>query len=1049
MEEETTYEPIGSRFPTRLFIFFILFLLLVGFLVLWFSRTGIADNFVRAELDNLGVEASYEIEDIGFNKQVIRNLVIGNPARPDLTAELVEVGNSFDLEGAGINWVRAKGVRLYGRLADGKISFGELDKFTDPEDDSPLSLPAISAIIEDTQIRIDSKYGIIGFSINGEGNLHHSFKGELAAISRRLDFGDCVLADPTYFGTISIAKKRPSLKGPLRLPAIECKNQQLNAEDMAAQIAVTLGEDFASWSGDIGLIGGPLKYTAYSAQEIKSSLRFSGDMKQISGDIDLTSSGLSSPYGGANIGRMSGPFEFGYGSEVVTARFEGKPSLSSARLSDRLLQQVSQVARSAGSTPFEPLAVKLALAAKNAGRSFDLSSALRFQTGASGTSLSIDTLTANARSGALLSLSDPMLIAFTGSNIRMLADGNIRMQGGGFPTAKLVLNDGSLSRGFSGRLEMAEYRAGTARLKVPRLNFVPARGGGTNIDGQILLTGPLPDGQITGLQVPVNATLGRKGSFTLFRQCVDLRFASLRMASFTAGPTQTRLCPQGSAGIVSSNGGGLNVAANAPTLNLSGALGRTPLSISSGALRFSMARGLNARDVIVKLGAGDSQSHINMALLTAAFGSNITGTISGANGKIVNVPLLMEEVNGDWRYVNGVFLADAAMRVRDEQQVERFRPLVSKDVELKFANGEITATGNLLEPTTETAVATVDIVHRLSNSSGRALLDVDGLTFGKKLQPEQLTPLTLGVIANVDGTITGNGIINWDSSDDGIKSGGIFRTDSMNLAAAFGPVTGLSGEIEFSDLLSLETKPGQLVRIAEVNPGVAVFNGSLSYRLLPDYKMEITGGKWPFAGGMLFLEPTILDLGEDASRRLEFTVKGIDAAQFLSQFEFENLAATGVFDGKLPMVFDQDGGRIVGGYLVARAGGGSLAYVGELTYEDMGTFANFAFNALKSLKYRNLTIGMDGDIAGEIITEVKFSGLQQGDGASNNFITKQLARIPLEFNVRIQAPFMQLMSSAKSYYEPEILVGQNLPALLRAQEARTLEAAKEIKEVSD
>ena len=85
----------------------------------------------------------------------------------------------------------------------------------------------------------------------------------------------------------------------------------------------------------------------------------------------------------------------------------------------------------------------------------------------------------------------------------------------------------------------------------------------------------------------------------------------------------------------------------------------------------------------------------------------------------------------------------------------------------------------------------------------------------------------------------------------------------------------------------------------------------------------------------------------------------------------------------------------------------------------------------------------------EIITEVKFAGLQQGDTASKNFITKQLAKIPIEFNVRIQAPFMQLMSSAKAYYEPEILVGQNLPALLRATEARAQEAVKEIKQVDE
>jgi len=409
----------------------------------------------------------------------------------------------------------------------------------------------------------------------------------------------------------------------------------------------------------------------------------------------------------------------------------------------------------------------------------------------------------------------------------------------------------------------------------------------------------------------------------------------------------------------------------------------------------------------------------------------------------------MEEVEGDWRFENRAFFADASLKVRDEQQVARFRPLISNDVQLQFANSRLGASGLLREPTTSRAIASVDIEHFLSNSTGQALLRVDDLRFDKTLQPEMLTSLTLGVIANVDGVVTGTGQIDWDLSGDGVQSTGTFRTNSMNLAAAFGPVTGLSGEIVFSELLAMETGPGQIVRMAEVNPGVAVFNGLLRYRLLPDYKMQIEGGEWPFAGGMLTLEPTVLELGEDASRRPEFVVNGVDAAQFLTQFDFENLAATGTFDGKLPMVFDQDGGRIVGGYLVARKGGGSLAYVGELTYEDMGTFANFAFNALKSLKYENLTIGMDGDIAGEIITEVKFSGLQQGEETTQNFITRQFAKIPLEFNVRIQAPFMQLMSSVKSYYEPELLVGQNLPALLRAKEARATEAMKEIREVSD
>ncbi len=899
--------------------------------------------------------------------------------------------------------------------------------------------------LTDAKLRIDSDYGAIGLSLSGQGELHGGFAGEIAAISDNLNAGGCVLEKPTFFGQVAIRAKQPHLQGALRMPSVQCQDLDIGAEDLAAQVSVDLGVDLASWSGDIGLAGGPLRYAGYSSRQIKASVDMEGDFAQSSGDIDLTASGLNSPYGNAELSRISGPFSLGYGGPRMTASFAGQPELRGVRLAQDLLRQVADLSAAAAGTPVGPIAAKLAAAVQQAGKRFDIGGDILFSKTAERTTLAVNGSEARAQSGASVNLRDPLLLVFTDTNIRMLADGPIRLAGGGFPSATFLLDDGSLSRGFSGRLEMANYKAGSAELRIPALTFSPTRQGGTNIDGRIMLTGPVGDGQITGLQVPVNGNIGRDGSFALFRQCVNLQFASLRTASLRAGPTSARLCPQGKA-IVSGNGSGVNIAANAPSLKLNGAVGNTPLAITSGALGFSMAKGLSAQNVAIRMGTAESMTTLDMAVLNAAFGRSISGTIQGGSGKVANVPLLMENIAADWRYENGQFLADASLRVRDEQAVERFRPLISNDVKLGFDGSDITATGWLREPETLAGVATVDIVHALDQSEGRALIDVPSLIFNDRLQPEQLTPLTLGVIANVQGEISGVGRIAWDSSENGIQSSGSFRTNGLNLAAAFGPVTGLSGEIEFSDLLALETRPGQMVSLAEVNPGVAVFNGLIRYRLLPDFKLQVEAGEWPFAGGMLYLEPTILDLSEEAERRLQFTVEGVDAAQFLTQFDFENMTATGVFDGKLPMVFDQEGGRIVGGYLVAREGGGTLAYVGELTYEDMGTMANFAFNALKSIRYRNLTIGMDGDIAGEIITEVKFAGLQQGDGASRNFITRQLARIPLEFNVRIQAPFMQLMSSAKSYYEPEILVGQNLPALLRAQEARAKAAVKVLEE---
>ena len=101
---------------------------------------------------------------------------------------------------------------------------------------------------------------------------------------------------------------------------------------------------------------------------------------------------------------------------------------------------------------------------------------------------------------------------------------SILLAGGGFPTARVVLDDGSLSRGFSGRLEMGRYEAGQARLNIPALRFSPARNGGTNIDGRMILSGPLPDGFVTGLQVPIRGSLGRNQVSALARRCVLLQW---------------------------------------------------------------------------------------------------------------------------------------------------------------------------------------------------------------------------------------------------------------------------------------------------------------------------------------------------------------------------------------------------------------------------------------------------------------------------------------------------------------------------------------------
>src|SRR3546814_6196430 len=50
----------------------------------WIAREPIADEFISDQLDSRGVPARYTTERIGFRSEILSNIGIGDPNRPDL-----------------------------------------------------------------------------------------------------------------------------------------------------------------------------------------------------------------------------------------------------------------------------------------------------------------------------------------------------------------------------------------------------------------------------------------------------------------------------------------------------------------------------------------------------------------------------------------------------------------------------------------------------------------------------------------------------------------------------------------------------------------------------------------------------------------------------------------------------------------------------------------------------------------------------------------------------------------------------------------------------
>ena len=181
-------------------------------------------------------------------------------------------------------------------------------------------------------------------------------------------------------------------------------------------------------------------------------------------------------------------------------------------------------------------------------------------------------------------------------------------------------------------------------------------------------------------------------------------------------------------------------------------------------------------------------------------------------------------------------------------------------------------------------------------------------------------------------------------------------------------------------------------------------------------------------GGRLILQETVLNFARPTAKRLTFEVVGLDAKTFVDSLGFKEIAATGTFDGVLPMIFDEDGGRIVGGRLDARDPGGTLSYVGVINRADMGMMAKIAFDALKELRYRSMIVRLDGDLAGEFTSRLSIEQLGLGgESGPAKILRNAFRKVPFRFNITIRGPFRALIQTAKSYRDPRQQIDTVLP----------------------
>ena len=261
--------------------------LLAGLILLWTQRKPIATGYIDRTLAERGVPARYQIADLGFNHQRLTNVVIGDPAHPDLVADWIELRTAIGVTGVGVTGIRAGHVRMRGRLIGGKLVLGAIDRLLPAPSGKPFALPAIHADINDARMRLETPMGVAGLKLSGRGRLDDGFAGQLAMVSDRLDLGGCRAERVGAALSIRINSERPTILGPARVARFTCAGAVVAGA--GADISVALNEQLDRWEGKARLAAAAVDHSAGRLRKLGGSLTFAGSAQDTEGAIGRAS----------------------------------------------------------------------------------------------------------------------------------------------------------------------------------------------------------------------------------------------------------------------------------------------------------------------------------------------------------------------------------------------------------------------------------------------------------------------------------------------------------------------------------------------------------------------------------------------------------------------------------------------------------------------------------------------------------------------------------------------------------------------------------------
>lgn len=180
--------------------------------------------------------------------------------------------------------------------------------------------------------------------------------------------------------------------------------------------------------------------------------------------------------------------------------------------------------------------------------------------------------------------------------------------------------------------------------------------------------------------------------------------------------------------------------------------------------------------------------------------------------------------------------------------------------------------------------------------------------------------------------------------------------------------------------MTLVNREPALLQLSELNPGLALTDLSTRYYYNHrTQRLELRDTRLTLFGGSITAEPLTLDFAERTDNSapdslFNIHLDNIDISQLLSLSAYNQVSASGLIEGTLPVTLKGLTPLVAGGHLQARAPGGSIRYDSGSALSGNQSL-DLVYQALRHYQYESLSASVDYLESGELILGMQLQGL--------------------------------------------------------------------------